>query len=119
MFVLQKVYDCSKAMFRCSPEAQRERVGDFLLSSGLLCFCYSLLGKHVTKVYGKDFFFFFVRSLSRCMFSKLAGVWQGTQLVPNPPAHPLSKWLVKVINFTVIDLNVSQEEEKLRKPMPL
>lgn len=39
--------------------------------------------------------------------------------MPNPPAHPLSKWLVKVINFTVIDLNVAQEEEKLRKPMPL
>lgn len=53
------------------------------------------------------------------MFSKLAGGWQGTQLVTNPPAHPLSKWLVKVINFTVIDLNVAQEEEKLRKPMPL
>lgn len=53
------------------------------------------------------------------MFSKLAGGWQGTQLVPNPPAHPLSKWLVKVINFTVIDWNVAQEEEKLRKPMPL
>lgn len=53
------------------------------------------------------------------MFSKLAGGWQGTQLVPNPPTHPLSKWLVKVINFTVIDLNVAQEEEKLRKPMPL
>lgn len=63
--------------------------------------------------------FFFVRSLSHRMFSKLAGGWQGTQLVTNPPAHPLSKWLVKVINFTVIDLNVAQEEEKLRKPMPL
>lgn len=53
------------------------------------------------------------------MFSKLAEGWQGTQLVPNPPAHPLSKWLVKVINFTVIDFNIAQEEEKLRKPMPL
>lgn len=52
------------------------------------------------------------------MFSKLAGGWQGTQLATNPPAHLLSTLLAKVINFTVIDLNVAQEEEKLGKSMP-
>lgn len=46
------------------------------------------------------------------MFSKLAGGWQGTQLATNPPAHPLSKLLAEVINFTVIDLNIAQEERK-------
>lgn len=53
------------------------------------------------------------------MFSKLAGWWQETQLATNPPAHPLSKLLAKVINFTVIDLNIAQEEEKMREKMPL
>lgn len=46
------------------------------------------------------------------MFSKLAGGWQGTQLATNPPAHRLSKLLVKVISFTLIDLNIAQEEEE-------
>lgn len=46
------------------------------------------------------------------MFPKLAGGWQGSQLATNPPAHPLSKLLVKVISFTLIDLNIAQEEEE-------
>lgn len=72
-----------------------------------------MLEKHVNKIHGRSFFV--VRSLLEWLFPKLAG---GVAKTPaNPPAQPLSAMLAKVINFTIIDLNIAQEEEKLGKPV--